>query len=84
MHVEVAKRGRERIWIVDRERARAAVIDLEPVVQRQLSSIDDTLEHAAGMDLLELDTRAIVEQRFAPSVMTDGYEHVYRRVAGHE
>ena len=28
--------------------------------------------------------RAVVEQRFAPSVMTDGYEAVYRRVAGHE
>ena len=47
--------GREAIGILDRERAGAAVVDLEAVVQRQLGALDDAFKDAAGMDLLELD-----------------------------
>ena len=53
--VEFADRGQERVRIVDRELAGVAVVDLEPVAQRQLGALDHALEHAAGMDLLELD-----------------------------
>jgi len=49
------------------------------------SSVDDMVEAVKKIETISPEVcRAIVEQRFAPSVMTDGYEAVYRRVAGHE
>ncbi|HEV2685307.1 MAG TPA: glycosyltransferase family 4 protein [Actinomycetota bacterium] len=49
------------------------------------TSLDDMVEAVHKIDTISPEVcRAIVEQRFAPSVMTDGYEAVYRRVAGHE
>lgn len=49
------------------------------------NSVDDMVEAVNKIDSISPDVcRAVVEQRFAPSVMTDGYEAVYRRVAGHE
>jgi len=49
------------------------------------SSVDDMVETVKKIDGISPEVcRAVVEQRFAPSVMTDGYEAVYRRVARHE
>ena len=49
------------------------------------SSVDDLVEAVKRIDSISPEVcRAVVEQRFAPSVMTDAYEAVYRRVAGHE
>jgi len=49
------------------------------------SSVDDMVEAVKKIDGISPEVcRAVVEQRFAPSVMTDGYEAVYRRVARHE
>jgi len=49
------------------------------------SSVDDMVEAVKKIDGISSEVcRAVVEQRFAPSVMTDGYEAVYRRVARHE
>src|SRR6202020_2979816 len=53
--VELADRRQERVGIVDRESAGVAVVDVEPVAQRQLGVIDDALEHAAGVDQPALD-----------------------------
>jgi glycosyltransferase involved in cell wall biosynthesis len=49
------------------------------------SSVDDMVEAVKKIETISPEVcRAVVEQRFAPSVMADGYEAVYRRVAGHE
>jgi glycosyltransferase involved in cell wall biosynthesis len=49
------------------------------------TSVDDMVEAVNKIETISPEVcRAVVEQRFAPSVMTDGYEAVYRRVAGHE
>jgi len=49
------------------------------------TSVDDMVEAVKKIGVISPEVcRAVVEQRFAPSVMTDGYEAVYRRVAGHE
>ena len=61
--VELADRRHERVRIVDRELAGVAVVDLEPVAQRQLGVLDHALEHAAGVDLLELDGGVAVGHR---------------------
>ncbi len=60
--VELADRRQECVGIVDRELAGVAVVDLELVAQRQLGVLDDALEHAAGMDLLQLGARLAVDQ----------------------
>jgi glycosyltransferase involved in cell wall biosynthesis len=47
------------------------------------TSVEDMVDAVNRVDRISPDVcRAVVEQRFAPSVMTDGYEHVYRHVAG--
>lgn len=49
------------------------------------TSVDDMVEAIKKIETISPEVcRAVVEQRFAPAVMTDGYEAVYRRVAGHE
>ncbi|MGZ4121386.1 MAG: glycosyltransferase family 4 protein [Actinomycetota bacterium] len=49
------------------------------------TSVDDMVDAVHRIDSISPEVcRAGVEQRFAPSVMTDGYERVYRRVAGKE
>ena len=40
VQVELAERRRERVRVVDRERAGVAVVDLEPVAQRQLGVLE--------------------------------------------
>jgi glycosyltransferase involved in cell wall biosynthesis len=49
------------------------------------TSVDDMVEAIKKIETISPEVcRAVVEQRFAPAVMADGYEAVYRRVAGHE
>ena len=49
------------------------------------TSVDDMVQAVKKIDVISPEVcRAVVEQRFSPSVMTDGYEAVYRRVARHE
>ena len=46
------------------------------------SSVDDMVEAVEKIETISPEVcRAVVEQRFSPTVMTDGYERVYRRVA---
>ena len=60
--VEFADRGQERVGIVDRELASIAVVDLELVVHGQLGVRELALEHAAGVDLLQLHAGVAVGQ----------------------
>ena len=55
VQVELAERRQEAVGVVERDRAEVGVVDLERVVQRQLGPVDEALEHAAGVDLLERD-----------------------------
>ena len=49
------------------------------------SSVDDMVEAVGKIESISPEVcRAVVEQRFSPDVMTDGYERVYRRVAGRD
>src|SRR5450631_2404962 len=59
--IELADGGREGVLILDRELRIGAVVDLERVVLRQLHSRHPALEHAPGMDQLQLAVRAPVE-----------------------
>jgi glycosyltransferase involved in cell wall biosynthesis len=46
------------------------------------TSVDDMVEAVGKIETISPEVcRAVVEQRFSPAVMTDGYERVYRRVA---
>ena len=63
VQVELADRRQERVGVLDRELAGVAVVDLELVVERQLGVLELALEHAAGVDLLELHARAAVGDR---------------------
>jgi len=47
------------------------------------SSVEDMVEAVHKIDSISPEVcRAVVEQRFSPAVMTDGYERVFRRVTG--
>jgi glycosyltransferase involved in cell wall biosynthesis len=49
------------------------------------TSVDEMVDAVNRIDQISPEVcRAVVEQRFAPSVMVEGYERVYRRVAGIE
>jgi glycosyltransferase involved in cell wall biosynthesis len=46
------------------------------------TSVEDMVEAVGKIESISPEVcRAVVEQRFSPAVMTDGYERVYRRVA---
>lgn len=47
------------------------------------STVDDLVDAVRKIDQISPEVcRAVVEQRFAPGVMVEGYERVYRRVTG--
>jgi hypothetical protein len=62
MQVELADRGQEAVRVVDRDGAGLPVVDLQAVVERQLGTFDDALEHAAGVDRGEIDRLAARRQ----------------------
>ncbi len=55
VQVELAERRQEAVRVLDRDRARLAVVDLEAVGERKLGTGRDAFEDAPGVDLLELD-----------------------------
>ena len=59
VQVELADRRQEAVRVLDRDRARLAVVDLELVGERQLRLREAALEDAAGVDLLERDGLAL-------------------------
>ena len=59
VQVELADRRQEAVRVVDGDGPRLRVVDLEPVRERQLGALGDTLEHARRMDALELDGLAV-------------------------
>jgi hypothetical protein len=54
VQVELAHGGQEAIRVVDRDRPRLAVVDLELVLERELGAGQHALEDATGMDALQL------------------------------
>jgi len=67
VEVELAERGGVRVGVVDGEGATGSVVSLEPVTERKLRPLDESLEHPGGMNLgerlgatvlLELDRHA--------------------------
>ena len=76
VQVELAERRREPVRVLDRERPRRPIVDLELVVQRQLGSWHRPFEYAPGVDLRELDDRPVVKARVDPaSGRTQGPDH---------
>ena len=55
VHVELADRRQEAVGVVDRDGPGLAVVDLQPVRERQLGALEHALEHAAGVDRRERD-----------------------------
>ena len=60
VQIEFADRRQERVRVIDRVRTGRAVVDAEPVAERQLGAIDHPLEHSTGVNLLELGGRTAV------------------------
>ena len=62
VQVELADGRQEAVRVVDRDGAGLAVVDLEPVGERQLRPLHHTLEDAAGVDELEVGRLAVGQQ----------------------
>jgi hypothetical protein len=62
VQIELADGGQEAVRVLDRDGAGVAVVDLEPVAQRQLGAVDHAFEDPAGMHAFQLGGLAAGEQ----------------------
>ena len=79
VQVELAERRCKHVGILDLKAATRAVIDLQPVMQRQLGALEQALEHASGVDLRQRDPGALVGDHL--DARGGGAEHAHDHAA---